>query len=315
MSLLRLLSNHVVETTFDKLPPEVVEKTKQSILDNLGNMMAGRYSEKGKGLLQYADRWKNHLQATILGHGKVGMEAAAFANAGLSRIMDLDDGHRAAMGHPAVIIMPSVYALGEVLGCSGKEAIAAIVAAYDVYIEIGSAINPSSYTGKGFDTTGIAGVLAVAAATSKLNKLNAEETKNAMAIAGLHAGGFIEYLTDGSAGKILCPGWTTATGFRAVEMVKCGFTGPETLLEGKRGLFQCFSDKYDSTHFGADLGKKYHIMTTYFKAHACLRRLHQAIDAMLLLRSKYALNPNSVKAVTVNAGPFGIIHESSKEER
>ncbi len=304
MSLIRILANHAMETTFDKLPPAVVEKAKQSILDNMGNMLAGRYSEKGKSFLQYAERWKNHREATILGYGKVAVEAAAFVNAGLSRIMDLDDGHRAGMGHPAVIIMPSVLALGEVLGASGEELIAAIVVAYDVYIEIGSAINPSSYTEKGFDTTGIAGVVAVAAAAAKLNKLDAEATKNAMAIAALHAGGFIEYLTDGSAGKLLCPGWATATGFRAVEVVKCGFTGPDTVLEGKKGLFQGFSNKYDVTNFGAGLEKNYHIMTTYFKIHACLRRLHQAVDALLALRAKHSLGPSTVNSITVNAGPF-----------
>lgn len=304
MSLIRKLSNHVMVTTFDKLPPEVVDKAKQSILDNMGNMIAGRYSEKGKSLIKYAERWKNHREATIVGYGKVAVEAAAFANAGLSRIMDLDDGHRAGMGHPGVIIIPSVLALGELLASSGEEIIAAMVAAYDVYIEIGSAINPSSYTQKGFDTTGVAGVVAVAAAAAKLNKFNAEDTKNAMAIAALHAGGFIEYLSDGSAGKILCPGWTTATAFRAIEVVKCGFTGPDSVLEGKKGLFQCFSDKYDISSFGAGLGKKYHVMTTYFKVHSCLRRLHQAIDAMLLLREKYSLTTSTVKAITVNAGPF-----------
>jgi len=304
MSLIRILAKHVMETRFTELPPEVVEKAKQSIMDNMGNMIAGRYSEKGKSLLQYAERWRNHRESTILGYGKVSVEAAAFANAGLSRIMDLDDGHRAGMGHPAVIIMPSVLALGELLGRNGEEVIEAIVAAYDVYIEIGSAINPSSYTEKGFDTTGIAGVVAVAAAAAKLQKLDAEETKNAMAVAALHAGGFIEYLTDGSAGKILCPGWATATGFRAVEVVKCGFTGPDTVLEGKKGLFRCFSNKYDATDFGAGLGKNYHIMTTYFKIHACLRRLHQGVDAMLVLREKYSLTPATVKSITVNAGPF-----------
>jgi len=147
-------------------------------------------------------------------------------------------------------------------------------------------------------------VVAVAAAVAKLNRLNVEETKNAMSIAALHAGGFIEYLTDGSAGKLLCPGWATSTGFRAIEVVKCGFTGPDTVLEGKKGLFQCFSNKHDVANFGARLGKEYHIMTTYFKVHACLRRLHQGVDAMQSLRSKHSLTPDRVKRITINAGPF-----------
>lgn len=312
MSLIRLLSDHVAATTYQNVPPEVVDRTKQSILDNLGNLLAGRYSDKGEGFIQYAARWKNHREATIPGYGKVALEAAAFANAGFSRIMDLDDGHRAAMGHPGVVIIPSVLALGEVLDSSATEAIAAIVAAYDVYIEIGSTINPSSYTEKGFDTTGVAGVVAVAAAAAKLHRFDREGTKNAMAIAALHAGGFIEYLTDGSSGKLLCPGWTTATGLRAIEMAGCGFTGPDTVLEGRKGLFQCFSSKYDTTGFGTALGRCNHIMTTYFKVHSCLRRLHQGVDALLSLREKHALTPASVKAIQIGAGPFVVEADSRR---
>ena len=135
MSLIRLLANHVVGVSFDALSPEVIDKTKQCILDNVGLMLAGRYTEKGAALVQYADRWRNAQEATIPGYSKVGHEAAAFVNAGMSRIMDLDDGHRAAMGHPAVIVMPSALALGEVLGLSGKALIEAIAVARAVGLE------------------------------------------------------------------------------------------------------------------------------------------------------------------------------------
>lgn len=302
--LIRLLARHVVAMQFDRLQRVEVDRTKQCILDCLGNMLAGRYSEKAAGLLLHAGSDDAADGATVFGLRKVAYEKAAFCNAAFSRVMDLDDGHRRAMGHPGVVIIPAVLALGEVLGSSTAEAICAIVSAYDVYVEIGTTINPSSYTVKGFDTTGVAGTVAVAAAAAKLKRLDMERIKHAMAIAALHSGGFIEYLSDGSSGKLLCPGWTVATGLRSVEMAQCGFTGPDTVLEGRHGLFRCFSDRFDASRFGLGLESARHIMSTYFKLHACLRRLHPALDGLLSARKSYALSPENVRRIVVRAGQF-----------
>ncbi|MDE1949136.1 MAG: MmgE/PrpD family protein [Burkholderiales bacterium] len=303
-SLIRQLSGHVSATRFEDLKPAEVDRVRQCLFDHIGNMLAGRYSDKARGLLDYAGRLPRQAEAAIFGFGQVTAETAAFCNAAFSRVVDLDDGHRRAMGHPGVVIVPTVLALGEKLRASTPAAIDAIAAAYDVYVEIGSVINPSSYTGKGFDTTGIAGTVAVAAAAAKLRGLDAAQTRAAMAIAALHGAGIIEYLSDGSSGKLLCPGWTTATGLRSVDMALCGFTGPDTVLEGTHGLFRCFADHYDAARFGAELGRARHVMSTYFKVHACLRRLHPAIDAVLAARTQHALDPESVRCIAVDAGPF-----------
>lgn len=303
-SLIRQLSRHVALTRFEDLTPAEVDRVRQCIFDNLGNMLAGRYSDKARGFLEYADRLPRAPEAAIFGFGQATAETAAFCNAAFSRVVDLDDGHRHAMGHPGVVIIPTVLALGEKLRASTTAAIDAIAAAYDVYVEIGSVINPSSYTEKGFDTTGIAGSVAVAAAAAKLRGLDAAQTRAAMAIAALHGAGIIEYLSDGSSGKLLCPGWTTATGLRSVEMALCGFTGPDSVLEGAHGLFRCFSNHYDSARFGAELGRTRHVMTTYFKVHACLRRLHPAIDAVVAARARHDLVPERVRSIIVYAGPF-----------
>lgn len=303
-NLIRQLAQHVHSTRFEALNPVEIDRARQCLLDCLGNMLAGRFSGKADGFLRYAAGYVQSDGATIFGFDKVAHEKAAFCNAAFSRVMDLDDGHRRAMGHPGVVVIPTVLALGEVLRASMADAIAAIVAAYDVYVEIGTAINPYSYTVKGFDTTGVAGTVAAAAAAAKLRQLDGERMKHAMAIAALHSGGFIEYLSDGSPGKLLCPAWTVATGLRSVEMAECGLTGPDSVLEGEHGLFRCFSENADLSNFGAELGTTRHIMTAYFKAHACLRRLHPGIDALLAARKRHALSLENVRRIAVHAGDF-----------
>ncbi|MBU2699630.1 2-methylcitrate dehydratase PrpD [Sporomusaceae bacterium BoRhaA] len=304
MGLVRLLADSVVETEFDKLSPEVVEQAKKCLLDCMGNMLGGRYTEKGRKIVQYASRWNNSPEATVIGYGKVSRETAAFANSVMSRAMDLDDGNRFSFGHPGSVLVPAALAMGEITEASGRDIINALVVGYDVFVRLGTTVNPSSYHERGFDVTGISGAVAVAAVAAKLYGLNAEQTKDALGIACLHAGGIIEYQNDGSDGKVLCPGWSTSTGIKAADLAQMGFTGPESILEGNKGFFQAFSNQYDINRLTDGLGINRGIMQTYFKMHACMRGLHCAIDALLSLRSEYALNPAIVKKITIRNSTF-----------
>jgi 2-methylcitrate dehydratase PrpD len=81
--------------------------------------------------------------------------------------------------------------VGERVGASGKELIEAIVAGYEVFIRVGTAINPSHFR-RGFHTTGTCGALAAAAAAGKLLNLNIDELSNAIGIAATQASGLME---------------------------------------------------------------------------------------------------------------------------
>lgn len=304
MSLVRVLAKHVVEMDFAQLTPAITEQAKRCVLDCTGNMLGGRYTAKGEAMAKYASRKSDAAEATMIGGNKVSREMAAFANAAMSRMLDLDDGHRFAFGHPGGILVPAALAVGEITGASGRDVIVALVAGYDVYARLGAAINPSSYHERGFDATGVCGSVAVAAVVAKLYKLDAEKTKDAMGIAGLQAGGIIEYQNDGTMGKVLCPGWSTSTGIKAVDLAELGFTGPELIFEGKKGFFQAFANQYDPARLTAGLGETYGIMQNYFKLYACMRGLHCALDAMLSLRATYSLTSDKVKKITVKASTF-----------
>lgn len=304
VGIARLLADYIVETEFEKLSPEMVEQAKKCLLDCMGNMLAGRYTEKGIKIVKYASRWSTPPEASVIGYGQVSRETAAFANSVMSRAMDLDDGNRFSFGHPGSVLVPTALAIGEFTSASGRNIIGALVAGYDVYARLGSAINPSSYHERGFDATGVSGSVAVAAVAAKLYKLNAEQTKDALGIAGLQAGGIIEYQNDGTSGKVLCPGWSTSTGIRAADLAQMGFTGPEAVFEGNKGFFQAFSNRFDPSKVTDGLGNNMGIMQTYFKIHACMRGLHCSVDAMLSMRSKYSLSPANVKKITVRTSTF-----------
>ncbi|MFA0887754.1 MAG: MmgE/PrpD family protein [Synergistales bacterium] len=304
MGMAGQLADFIEGLNFDTLPGEVVEQAKKCLLDSLGNLLAGKNSESTPKIVAIAKSHTDDPRSTIPGFGKASVEAAAFANSVMMRALDLDDGHRYAMGHPGSVLIPAALASAEACKASGREVITALTAAYEVYSRLGTVINPQSYRERGFESTGICGAVAAAALGAKLAGLDAVKTKNALGIAGLFAGGLIEYQNDGSSGKVLCPGWALSGGLRAMELARAGFTGPEWIFEGKNGFFQAFGVNPNTDHALEGLGTRHGIMDTYFKVHGCMRGLHPSVDGAIALRPHLGDSLDLLKELRVRTTPF-----------
>lgn len=306
------LANYVVNLKYEDLSQRAIEVAKQVILDSYGNMVFGRYCDASECIMKYAKiadiTVKNEESVSLLGeNAQTGIDTAVFVHTMMARCADLDDGYSNAMGHPGSGLVPLLLSLSELHKKNGTEMITAIVAAYDVYARLGEAVNPFMYRERGFDATGVCGAVAAAALISKILKLDAEKTKNAMGIASLFTGGLIEYQNDGTSGKIMCGGWGALTGLRAVRLALCGFTGPDAALEGKYGFFQAFkgTNGYcDMSKVLDNLGSAFLITKIYFKRHACQRGLHGVLDSILELKEKHQLTPNRIQSITINTSSF-----------
>ncbi|MBU6256842.1 MAG: MmgE/PrpD family protein [Burkholderiales bacterium] len=304
MTIAGHLARHVAALRHADLPDATREQAVRCLLDTVGNMLGGRDSPKARAVDVYLGGGHGPAEATVVGGGRVGCEAAAFANAALARMHDLDDGHQVAMGHPASVLVPTALALGQVLSASGSAIVTALVAAYDVYAGLGAAINPSAYHERGFDSTGIVGCVAAAALASKLRGLDAETTGHAVGIAATHAGGITEYQNDGSAGKVLCPAWAARAGLQAADLARAGFTGPAAVFEGAKGHFRAFSNEWDGARATSGLGHAFGIQGNYFKLHACMRGLHGAVDAAAALHRQRTTAWEEASRIRIRTSSF-----------
>lgn len=298
------LARHVAGRRRDPLPDAVREQAARCLLDTVGNMLGARHSPKADTLDAYVAKSLGVAEASVVGGARTSCEMAAFANAALARMNDLDDGHQAAMGHPASVLVPTALAVGQVRGVSGSEVLGALIAAYDVYAGLGAAINPSAYHERGFDSTGIVGCVAAAALAARLRGLDVEQTAHAMRIAAAHAGGLTESQNDGSAGKVLCPAWAARAGLQATDLAQAGFTGAAAAFEGAKGYFRGFANQWDAARATADLGHGFGIEGNYFKLHACMRGLHGAVDAALMLQRQSATAWQQVTRIRVLSSSF-----------
>ena len=139
------LAKHTAQVRFEDLPPEVIEKAKDVILDQVGVELIGSTLEWNKIALRYVTDTGGHSESTVVNYGvRVPMQDAAFVNATFGQGCELDDVGFAAGGHLGAATVPSALSVGEQRHRSGKDFLAAVVVGCDVMYRLLYAVRPSS---------------------------------------------------------------------------------------------------------------------------------------------------------------------------
>lgn len=302
------LAKFISELKFDQLSENTVCKAKEVILDYLGALLAGydKSSFLSEKLSELIINIGGREEATIIGPAvKVPLVNAAFVNGVLSHVVELDDGHRSAKGHPGVAVLSAALPTAEYLGSSGKELISAIAAGYDIFVRIASSVNPS-HLNRGFHTTGTCGTFAACAAACSLLKLDERQTANALGLAGTQASGLLEVTIDGQMAKALHAGKAAYSGVLTALLAKEGVEGPKSIIEGKKGFVKALSDECNYDLMLNDLNKKFHIEDCYIKLYPSCRHTHAPVDAALNLKLKYDFKVSDINEIIVNTYPTAI---------
>ena len=303
-----LLANYVHRLRFEDLPGEVVESAKLVLLDYLASAMAGYKVNRifNEALWSVVSDMGGKKESRVLFQGaRLPAPHAALMNAAYGHGADLDDGNRTAQGHPGVGTIPAVLALAEAHGLSGRDVIVAIVAGYDIFVRMATALNPS-HLSRGFHTTGTIGTIAAAGAAAKALKLPLAGVRNALSLAALQAAGLLEVAESGQMAKPFHPAKAAFNAILAARLAEKGAEGPREPLEGRKGFIRAFADQADLDALGQDLGKKFRISSCYIKLYPACRHTHGAIDAALKLRQDGLPSLNALKAVKVHIYPAAI---------
>lgn len=274
------LAEYAAGLRYEDIPPETVAQTKVAIADFLASAIAGW---RVNGVFNRAAlKLMNHMggreeSSVLFSRQKLPACNAAFLNAAFGHGADIDDGHKKAMGHVGITVIPPVLALAQSEGRSAKDAIAAIVAGYDVYIRVSNAVMPSHFQ-RGFHGTGTVGAIAAAAASARVLGLSREKAHNAISMAAVQASGLIEIAQSGQMLKPINPGNAARTGVFSALMARERAEGPIEPLTGEKGFFRAFADEIHPEEALKDLGTDYYIHTCYFKLYPACRHVHGMVD-------------------------------------
>jgi 2-methylcitrate dehydratase PrpD len=301
LSLSERVARFVADTVYEDLPAAVVAKAKRHMLDTLGAALAGAHtaqSRQARGVMNApgdAVVWGTTMSASA--------RDAAFNNGVAAHALELDDS--GGCDHSGAVVLPAAIAA---LSClqrpvSGKEFVTAVVLGYDVARRVLEACGGyAAHNGRGWHSTMTCGVFGAAAASARLQGLDASGISAALGHAASFSGGLWAFIHDGSQTKRLHSGRAAEGGLSAALLAASGVTGPTQIFEdGWGGFLRAFAqDTQQPEALTAELGATWKIMRCSIKPHACCRSTHAAVDATLAL----AADGKSVTHVHVRLSAF-----------
>jgi 2-methylcitrate dehydratase PrpD len=274
------------------LSDRLLHQASRSVLDLLGVAIAGARMPMTQISARFAYEQFGSGKATVIGSRRpLSVTGAAWVNCSAASALDLDDGHRMAMGHPGAAVIPAALAIAETTGASGRELLAAIVAGYEVAVRASVARVPW-YRDRMY-SSGIWGVFGATVAAGKLLGFDEAKLQSAIGNAASH-GSFPPGGLQANYSMVKeVIGWAGMTGCAAALLAQQGFVGPEDVMD--------YSGRWDTSKLVDGLGdpERYAILGTYFKPYAVCRWAHSSVDAVLDLAARHGVRPAEIEKIQV----------------
>lgn len=303
MNATQRLARFAVGLNYRQIPEEAIERAKACILDTLAVSLYGSTKPWSRTVSGFIRDTGLRGRSTIFGEGLSAQPAqATLANGVMAHAFELDNVRQPGAGvHPGATAFLPAFAMAEDKKADGKSLLTAFVAACEVVSRIGVAAG-NSLERRGFHAPGLTGTFGGAIAAGRLLKLNDKKMVNALGIAGSYSGGLIEFsrCQDGAMVKRLHLGKAAEGGVTAALLASRGFAGPESVLEGKFGFCQTYSDSPEISYLTHRLGRDFETMNIGIKRCACHINAHAPIEALQELRAETGFVPEEVREIVVS---------------
>jgi 2-methylcitrate dehydratase PrpD len=310
MSITRDLSAFAAKLRLEALPPEVVQRARQLVLDLVGNIVRARQEAESTPALLAAVKALGLDQGTarvFADDATYSPAGAALINATLGHSLDFDDTHAVAVVHPGSPVIPAAIAAGEMVGASGAEVLAGIVAGYEVALRLALALPAGAHYDRGYHPSATCGVFGAAAAAGRVFGLEADGIASALGIALSQSAGSLQFLANGAWTKRFQVGWAGMSGLAAATLAREGFKGAADAIEGKNGFLNSYAPAPQPERVLQDLGSVWELMLTGVKPYPSCRWGHAGIDAALALRAEHGLQAAEIDKVTLGISRAGML--------
>lgn len=310
MGITAELSAFTAGIRLESLPKEVVDRARFLVLDLVGNIVRARHDAESTSSFLAAAR----AMGMAAGNSGVFGDAArytpagaAFLNGALAHSLDFDDTHAAGSLHPGAPVIPAALAAGEMVGASGADVLAAIIAGYEITCRVALALPAGEHYGRGFHPTATCGAFGAAAAAARVFGLDAEGVAGALGTVLSQAAGSLQFLANGAWTKRFQVGWAACNGLMAATLVREGFKGASEALEGKHGFMRAYAPNPNPERAVQDLGSVWELMHTAVKPYPSCRYGHAGIDAALMLRAANDIKPEDITAIRLGLPKSGML--------
>lgn len=295
-------------TRFDDLPPALVMRAKQHILDTLGAALAGSAAFEPRQALAMLTAEATRGASPVWGTATaLGARDAAFANGAAAHALELDD--TGGCDHSGAVVLPAALAALALAkrAISGRELLTAVALGYDIGRRVLEACGGyAPHNGAGWHSTATCGTFGAAAAAAHLRGLDAAQTAAALGHAASFSGGLWAFIHDASQTKRLHAGRAAEGGLTAALLAGRGISGPTQVFEDVwGGFFKAFAPQSRQPEaLLAELGQTWKLMRCSIKPHASCRSNHSTIDAVLYLMAANPGLAQQVRHVDVRLSAF-----------
>ena len=307
MGLAHRLAAWVEQTSFDQLPPRVVEASKEMMVNAAAVGLAGAAQPDGLAVTRFAQEMRGNGKCTIIGMGlRSSPTYSSLANGAMIRLLDFDDDTIEGGVHPSSIVFPVVMALGEMHGYPGVEVLNAFALGCELLCKLSTSGQETAGYGPGAAS---AGRIAAAAAAGRLLGLERDQLASALVIAASSPGLVPSARYSRESGN-LSPAMAARSGQAAMNGVTAALLAQEDFGRDSLGIALSGAGAESGEHasFFASLGAPYSVADPgmVLKPFACNTAAHASIDAVLQLVQQYRINAAEVESVRVEAPPSAV---------
>lgn len=324
-SLSRQFARWAVETTYDDLPPEVIEKLRSLLLLHLVAGLHGLSDEHGRLLVEQVEAEESRPGgATIFGRPTTATRSGAvLANCELFHCAGLYDSYR-MLTHPGPVLVAVALTNAELGGKDLREVITALAVGYEFECRLAAEAIPT-VSARGFRPAPLFSTMGAVLVAGKLVDLDEDAMVSAIAVAANCAAGLNESGRGSGNERLLHESMAARQGTLAAMTASLDFIhGSEEILEGDAGFFNAFTGSADGrlTHvvegplrtdyaeLTAGLGSDYLLLQVMYRIYAFAGYNQAPVELIRQLRQRHGFAPGDVRSVTVELNYLETLYPS-----
>ena len=296
------LAEYAANLSYDKIPPEVIERAKLMTLHTLGVTLAAKKDELAENCVKIGKDLNNGVggTATVWTTGEKHSPAnAVFVNGTISDILDWED--CSWTGHPSASAVPVSVAVAEDQHATGKEYLAALIACFEVCMRVSMAVQP----GPEFDhSQGWAisnwNIWAATTAAAKLMGLDATQINKAYGLS-CHFAEMASNMQQATMSNAYHYQWghVSQSGIEAALCAKYGIANMEDCFDIPYGYCEQLTTAVDRSWLDRDMDK-FMIMEILIKHWPANMWVQTPVELVDLMTKKYGIKPEDIEEIVVN---------------
>ncbi|MHB8500365.1 MAG: MmgE/PrpD family protein [Candidatus Acidiferrales bacterium] len=297
------LSTYMSEAGTRALPEEVVEKTKQHILDTFAAMISGSELVPGRNAIQFARSYGGEKVSTVAASDILcGPIEAALVNGMLAHSDETDDSQAPSQSHPGCAVVPAALAAAERFGISGTHFMRGVTLGYDIGTRFTMTLGGQKFEAEThWSTHSISPLFGATAAAGCAANLNAQQMRWLLGYSAQQSSGLAAWHRDTQhiQKAFVFAGMNARSGVTSALLVHAGWTGVEDILSGPDNFFLAYNPHADPGGLIEKLGERYEITRTNIKKWPVGSPIQAVLDAVDILRKQHHFDTSDVQKVTV----------------